>query len=173
MEKERKYDVEHFGPVLLTTIICANCGSKHSDVICLNAQEQTSISASIEGREDLKIPVVRSSNATIQIPELGVLITPGLMAEGFISNVEGVLERVEQATRMLARDPEKKDRAERFLQRIKEARDGCIKFTLVIKDPLGNSAIVAMDERKIKRRKMTRREMEKVRAYQQTSLPSR
>ena len=37
-----------------------------------------------------------------------------------------------------------------------------IKFTLVIKDPLGNSAIVAMDERKIKRRKMTRREMEKV-----------
>jgi len=172
-EQERKYDVEHFGPVLLTTIICANCSFKHSDVICLNAQEPSSMSASIEDREDLKMPVVRSSNATIQIPELGVLITPGPMAEGFISNVEGVLERVEQATRMLARNPEKKDRAERFLQRIEEARDGRIKFTLVIKDPLGNSAIVAMDERKIKRRKMTRREMEKVRAYQQTSLPSR
>jgi len=171
-EQEAKHDVDHFGPVLLTTIVCANCGFKHSDVTCLNVQEPSSISASIEALEDLKMSVVRSSNATIQIPELGVLITPGPIAEGFISNVEGVLERVEQVTRMLVRDPKKRDRAERFLQRIKEARDGSIKFTLVIKDPLGNSAIIAKDERKIKRRKLTKREVEKLRARQQTLLPN-
>jgi len=171
-EQETKYDVDHFGPVLLTTIVCANCSFKHSDVICLNVQEPSSISASIEDLEDLKMSVVRSSNATIQIPELGVLITPGPIAEGFISNVEGVLERVERVTRMLVRDPKKRERAERFLQRIKEARDGRIKFTLVIKDPLGNSAIIAKDERKIKRRKLTKREIEKLRARQQTLLPN-
>jgi len=171
-EQEAKHDVDHFGPVLLTTIVCANCGFKHGDVTCLNVQEPSSISASIEALEDLKMSVVRSSNATIQIPELGVLITPGPIAEGFISNVEGVLERVEQVTRMLVRDPKKRDRAERFLQRIKEARDGSIKFTLIIKDPLGNSAIIAKDERKIKRRKLTKREVEKLRARQQTSLPN-
>jgi len=169
-EQETKYDVDYFGPVLLTTIVCVNCGFKHSDAICLNVQEPSSISASIEDREDLKMSVVRSGNATIQIPELGVLITPGPMAEGFISNVEGVLERVEQATRMLVRDSKKRDRAERFLQKIKEAREGLIKFTLVIKDLLGNSAIIAKDERKIKRRKLTKREIEKFRARQQTSL---
>lgn len=162
-EQETKHDVDYFGPVLLTTIVCANCGFKHSDVICLNAQEPSSIRASIEDSDDLKMPVVRSSNATIQIPELGVRITPGPIAEGFISNVEGVLDRVEQVTRMLFRDPKKRDRAERFLQRIKEARDGQLKFTLVIKDPLGNSAIIAKDERKVKRRKLTRREIEKLR----------
>jgi len=171
-EQETKYDVGYFGPVLLTTIVCANCSFKHSDVICLNVQEPSSISASIEDSEDLKMSVVRSSNAIIQIPELGVLITPGPTAEGFISNVEGVLERVEQVTRMLVRDPKRRDRAERFLQRIKEARDGRIKFTLIIKDPLGNSAIIAKDKRKVKRRKLTKREIEKLRARRQTSLPN-
>jgi len=171
-EEETKHDVDYFGPVLLTTIVCANCGFKHSDVICLNAQEPSSISASIEDTEDLKMSVVRSGNATIRIPELGVLITPGPIAEGFISNVEGVLERVEQVTRMLLRDPKKRERAERFLQRIKEARDGRLKFTLVIKDPLGNSAIIAKDERKIKRRKLTKREIETLRVRQQTFLPN-
>jgi len=116
------------------------------------------------------MPVVRSSSATIQIPELGVLITPGPVAEGFISNVEGVLERVEHASRMLLRDPEKREQAGKFLQRIKEARDGSAKFTLIIKDPLGNSGIISKDERKVKRRKLTSREIEKLRAYQQTSL---
>jgi len=171
-EEETKYDVDYFGPVLLATIVCVNCGFKQSDVICLNVQEPSSISASIEDLEDLKMSVVRSSNATIQIPELGVLITPGPTAEGFISNVEGVLERVEQVTRMLVHDPKKRSRAERFLQRIKEARHGRIKFTLVIKDPLGNSTIIAKDERKIKRRKLTKREIEKFRARRQISLPS-
>lgn len=171
-EKETKHNVDYFGPILLTTIVCANCGFKHSDVICLNVQEPSSISASIEDPEDLKISVVRSSNATIQIPELGVLITPGPIAEGFISNVEGVLDRVEQVTRMLFRDPKKRDRAERFLQRMKEARDGRLKFTLIIKDPLGNSAIIAKDERKIKRRKLTKREIEKLRVSQRTFLPN-
>jgi len=171
-EKETKYEVDYFGPVLLTTIICANCGFKHSDVICLNVQNPSSISASIEEPKDLKMPVVRSSDATIQIPELGVLITPGPMAEGFVSNVEGVLERVEQVTRMLVRDPKRRGRAERFLQKIKEARDGRTKFTLVIKDPLGNSAIIAKDERKIKKRKLTKKEIEKLRAREQTSFPN-
>ena len=171
-EEETKHDVDYFGPVLLTTIVCANCGFKHSDVICLNVQEPSSISASIEDMEDLKMSVVRSGNATIRIPELGVLITPGPIAEGFISNVEGVLERVEQVTRMLLHDPKKRERAERFLQRIKEARDGRLKFTLVIKDPLGNSAIIAKDERKIKRRKLTKREIETLRVRQQTFLPN-
>jgi len=161
-EQETQHDVDYFGPVLLTTIICANCGFKHSDVICLNVQEPSSISTSIEGPEDLKMSVVRSGNATIRIPELGVVITPGPIAEGFISNVEGVLERVEQVTQMLLRDPKKRDRAERFLQRIKEAKDGRLKFTLIINDPLGNSAIIAKDERKIKRRKLTKRQIEKL-----------
>jgi len=164
-EQETKHDVDYFGPVLLTTIICANCGFKHSDVICLNVQEPSSISTSIEGPEDLKMSVVRSGNAVIQIPELGVVITPGPVAEGFISNVEGVLERVEQVTQMLLRDPKKRDRAERFLQRIKEAKDGRLKFTLIIKDPLGNSAIIAKDEKKIKRRKLTKRQIEKLRVH--------
>jgi zinc finger protein len=171
-EQQTKHDVDYFGPVLLSTIVCANCGFKHSDVICINAHEPSSISASIEDPEDLKMPVVRSSNATIQIPELGVLITPGPIAEGFISNVEGVLERVEQATRTLLHDPEKRERAERFLQRIKEARDGRIKLTLVIKDPVGNSAIIAKDDGKIKRRKLTKKEIEKLRVRQEASLPN-
>jgi len=42
--------------------------------------------------------VIKSGTTTIRIPEFGAKITPGPYSEGFITNVEGVLSKVEDHT---------------------------------------------------------------------------
>mgnify|MGYP000241631161 CR=1 FL=1 len=119
----------------------------------------------MEGLADLNIRVVRSSTATVRIPELGVCIEPGPMAEGFISNVEGLLERVEGVVRGLLNseeDPAERAKYERFLRRLREAREGRTKFTLILEDPLGNSAIISEKEGKVRRRRLTEREVRRL-----------
>ena len=41
--------------------------------------------------------VVRSSSCTVRIEELGLEVTPGSSSTGYISNVEGVLDRFSSA----------------------------------------------------------------------------
>ena len=50
----------------------------------------------VDSPEDLAIRVVRSMSASLEVPELGVRIDPGPACQGFVSNVEGVLDRIEQ-----------------------------------------------------------------------------
>ena len=47
--------------------------------------------------------VVRSSSCTVRIVELGLEVEPGDNATGYISNVEGVLNRFSDAIAMIQR----------------------------------------------------------------------
>lgn len=84
-------------------------------------------------------------SGTLTIPELGVHIDPGPACQGFVTNVEGVLDRIErvvQAALFWAENEERKN-ASTLLERIAEARAGALPFTLILDDPSGNSAIVS------------------------------
>jgi zinc finger protein len=99
----------------------------------------------VRSTDDLDARVVRSTSGTIRIPELGIEIEPGPASESFISNVEGVLERVEEILDMVTRwgEEDKTARALELLSTIEKTRAGEYEITLVIEDPLGNSAIIA------------------------------
>jgi len=92
------------------------------------------------------------------VPELGVSIHPGLNNEGFNSNVEGVLSRIEDVLRFLSRSLEgrRKQRADLLPKKVKRARQGKLRFTLVLKDPFGNSTIISD---KAKKRRLGAREL--------------
>jgi zinc finger protein len=96
---------------------------------------------------DFTTRVIRSSSGTVQIPELGVIIEPGPASEAFVSNVEGVLCRVEEviamATKWSSNDPEKTERGNQLLEMIDSVRKGKNTMTLVIDDPFGNSTIIS------------------------------
>jgi zinc finger protein len=156
-----EYDVDNFGPVLLSVTSCSSCGFKHSDVFSLSTHEPTVTSVKVKSGEDLEIRIIRGNTATILPPELGVSIEPGLNNEGFISNVEGILLRIEGVLRFLARSlgGRKRRRADLVLRNIEKAKEGKLKFTLVLKDPFGNSTIVS---EKAKRRKMSARELNRL-----------
>lgn len=124
-----------------------DCGFRHNDTILLTQKEPVRFTLQVTALEDLDARVIRSSSGTLRIPELGVDIEPGFASDSYVSNVEGVLERIEGvvsfATRS-AREAESQEsvrRGEDILDKIKLARNGRFPLTIILEDPLGNSAI--------------------------------
>jgi len=161
--RQTAHEVPYFGTIIMATMKCENCGFTHKDIWSPEEHKPMRYELHVEEPEDLNIRVVRSATAIIEIPELGVRIEPGPLAEAFISNVEGVLERIENAVIMMsisAETSEEKRKCEEFLNKVWEARNGKIKFTLILEDPLGNSTIISEKEGKVKVRELTEKEIE-------------
>ena len=159
-----EYQVEHFGSVLLNVTTCPKCGHRHSDVMMLTKKEPVAIRARINSIEDLNIRVIKSSTATVVIPEFGATITPGPYSDGYISNVEGILQRVEDALTFMLSSSKGSTlkKGERMLRKIRLAKEIKPHFTLVIKDPFGNSVLVSRNPKKLRKRKLTTRELSSI-----------
>jgi len=172
LTSQTEYEVEHFGAVLLSVAACQRCGYRHSDVIALTNREAIALTAKISSLDDLNMRVIKSGTATISIPEFGATITPGPYSEGYISNVEGLLAKIEDAlTFMLSTAKGRRlKKGERMLKKMQIARDSKPRFTLIIKDPLGNSAIVSPNTRKIRKRRLTKRELQAIKFGQYAVL---
>ncbi|MGA3359664.1 MAG: ZPR1 zinc finger domain-containing protein [Halobacteriota archaeon] len=138
-------EIPFFGEIMLVSASCT-CGFKYADTISLNEREAARYEMEFDS-SDFATRVIRSSSGTVQIPELGVTIEPGSASEAFVSNVEGVLCRVEEvvsmATKWSSNDPGKFELGNRLLEMIDMVRRGEGKMTLVIDDPFGNSAIIS------------------------------
>ena len=76
---------------------------------------------------------------------LPAVADPGTACEGFVTNVEGVLERVLSVIDgvLFWAEDEERVRAECLKAEIADAKAGDFPITLVIEDPTGNSAIVS------------------------------
>jgi len=150
--------IPYFEEVLLMTLLCENCNYRYSDVLITSQNKPMEEKFIISNIDDLNVRVIRSSSGLIEIPELGVKIEPITAAESFISNIEGILVRiqsvVEQAEKS-ADNVKKRKRAQRLLTKIDKLRNGKGKATVIIKDPLGNSAIVS---KKTQKRELTKKE---------------
>ncbi|HEU13069.1 MAG TPA: ZPR1 zinc finger domain-containing protein, partial [Euryarchaeota archaeon] len=113
----REEDVQYFGRMLIMSTFCTSCGYRHNDVILVDQKDPVKITFVASGEEDLKVRVIRSSYASIRIPEIGVSIDPVTSGESFVSNVEGLLFRVINIMSQLLRDsPENR---EEILERLK------------------------------------------------------
>lgn len=161
---QTEYEVEHFGSVLFSVTTCQNCGYRHTDVTTLTAHEPIVLSAKISSLEDLNMHVIKSGTATVSIPEFGATVTPGPYSEGYVSNIEGVLTKIEDALIFMLSSAKGKrvQRGESMLKRMRTARERTPKFTFVLKDPFGNSALVSSKAGKVKKRRLTRAELGKI-----------
>jgi len=137
-------NIPFFGEVMHITSIC-ECGFRYSDTLILAQRKPVRYELKIKNQDDLDARVVRSTSGTIRIPELGVNIEPGPASESFVSNIEGVLDRVEEILGMVTRwgEQEKTERAVELLSIIEKIKAGEYEITVIIEDPLGNSAIIA------------------------------
>jgi zinc finger protein len=139
-------DIPHFGEAMVIAGVC-DCGYRHSDTILLSQKEPVRFTLQISSIEDLDARVIRSSSGTLRIPEIGVDIEPGFASESYISNVEGVLDRIEGIVEFATRSAreagsqEATEKGEEILANIALAREGRFPMTLILEDPLGNSAI--------------------------------
>ena len=139
------YKVPFSGEVLLTSIIC-ECGFKHADSIVVDVKEPVRFKIKIN-KDNLYTKVIRSTSGTIRIPEIGIEIEPGPASQAFITNLEGILMRVEDIVQMARRwnadDEEKVKRCDWILERIRNTLEGKDELTLILEDPLGNSLILS------------------------------
>jgi len=160
-------EIPYFGEILSTLVNCTACKFRHADVMCLGERKPVRYEFTISSDKDMMVRVVKSSTGTVKIPQLGVKINPGPASEGYVSNVEGVLNRIETALTLAMREiePKKRVRAERLLKTLQAIRDGKLKAKLIILDPSGNSTIV--DER-AKKRGLTRRELATLKTWSAT-----
>jgi zinc finger protein len=121
---------------------CSSCGYRHVDGVMLEKKAPVRLKLKITSPDDMMIRVVRSSNATVEIPELGIKIIPGLASTGYITNVEGILLRIEEVLQKIG-DKRKKKKAHSLLERIRNIKEGKEEAHLVMEDPTGNSAILS------------------------------
>ncbi|WP_407392469.1 ZPR1 zinc finger domain-containing protein [Methanobrevibacter sp.] len=141
----KELEIPHFGKVLETTIQCPECGFKHSDIIALEQNDPAKYVIEIN-KNNLSVRVVRSQSATVEIPEIGVKVEPGPKSEGYVTNVEGILTRFEEAVEKAMKlfdDNQSQINAKNTLTKIQELKKGNGTATLIILDPFGQSKIVS------------------------------
>lgn len=139
-------DLPFMGNSLETMLRCLECGYRHTDFVLTEHKEPTRYTYPVSKADDMSVRVVRSSSGTIRIPELGIHIEPGVASEAFVSNIEGILVRVERVLDQLGRDAEDEEMRAKVMDLqdvlggLREGRTGPV--TVILEDPFGNSAIL-------------------------------
>jgi len=133
------YDAPYFGKVVLESGKCSKCGFRWSDVGLLEVTKPKRIIVKIRKTEDLNALVIKAAPAVIKIPELGVEIFPGPAAPGYITTVEGILQRIIDHAPSECLD--ESNPCHEKIESIRRAMRGDIAFTLIIEDPSGRSAV--------------------------------
>jgi len=147
--KETYYDLPIVGKALLYSIFCNNCGFKKSDIILLEVKEPVRYRFVIENKSDLYTKIVRSNTGKIIFEEVGIEINPGIAAEIFITNLEGLILKVLDILDMARRfkleeeDLEAVKNANQIKQYLLDVLNGKKKLTIILEDIFGNSAILS------------------------------
>ncbi|MGP8322323.1 MAG: ZPR1 zinc finger domain-containing protein [Methanosarcinaceae archaeon] len=139
-------NIPFFGEVMYITALC-ECSFRFADTMILTQKEPVRYEMTIDTVEDLNARVVRSTSGTIRIPELGIDVEPGTVSESYVTNIEGVLDRVRNVVIMASKwvrdEEEKYTLSLEILKKLDNTKSGKQKLTIIIEDPLGNSAIIS------------------------------
>ena len=138
-------NIPYFSDILIISAICPSCGYRYVDTQMLKHTDPMRYELAIDSEDELAARVVRSMGARIEIPELGVRIDPGPACEGFVSNVEGVLDRIEKVVKGALNwgNEEEKVNARALLDKIAAVKSGSFPITLILEDPTGTSVIIS------------------------------
>ena len=137
------HEIPYFGEHTELSLSCKNCGWKKTDF--LSGDDNT------PSKWELGI---NRETITVRVEELDLEVEPGIAADGYVSNVEGVLNRFISAIEMLQRQASQDDDESCYAdcQVYIDALNAAIageesELTLVLLDPLGNSKILHEEAR--------------------------
>lgn len=144
---ESEKDIPYFGKVYLFSMDCNNpeCKYHKADIEAAEQKEPCKFTIDVNGEEDMKIRIVKSAEATVKIPRI-VTITPGPASNGYVTNIEGILNRVKvmvEKSRDDSEDEDDKQKAKAMLKKINRVIWGSESLKIIIEDPSGNSAIIS------------------------------
>ncbi len=143
---EDEMEIPYFGKTFVFSMHCEGCGFHKADIEAEERKDPCQLTFTIEKEEDMNVRVVKSSEATIKVPQLHMTVTPGPASEGYVSNIEGILTRFEKVIedeKENSDDDTAKATAKNLLKKIRKVKWGEIPLKIVIEDPSGNSAIIS------------------------------
>lgn len=142
---ESKMDIPFFGTTFLFSMECSNCNYKKADVEAAEKKESYKYVFEVNSEEDLNVRLIKSSQATIKIPRI-MTITPGPASEGYISNIEGLLNKIKEVIQKTKESTDEKEdrlKAIKLIKKLNKILFGQEKIKITIEDPSGNSAIIS------------------------------
>jgi len=144
---EECIEIPYFDRLFVFSMTCSNCDFHKSDVEAAEQKEPCKFDIEIDSEEDMNIRFVKSSEATVKIPHV-VTITPGAASEGFVTNIEGLLNRVRDSIKKASEMTDSEDKAARkkaknLLKKIQKVKWGQENLKITLEDPTGNSAIIS------------------------------
>lgn len=149
---QEQIEIPFFGKTLIFSMNCSDCKYHKADVESMEEKEPCKYTLEISKEDDLKIRIVRGSNATVKVPHI-TTIEPGEGANGYITNVEGILKRIKhqiEVVKETEEDDAAKKKAKNLLKKLTKIMWGQEKTKLIIEDPTGNSAIISEKAEKSK-----------------------
>ena len=142
-------EIPYFGEHTQMTMLCDFCGWRHTDFIPAEGKKPGAWGINVDSIEKLNVRIVRSSSCTVIIDELGLEVEPGGSSTGYISNIEGVLNRFEDAVSLIYRqsltdtsDRENQEKCSQLLSEITLVKNGKKTVKLQLLDPMGHSQIL-------------------------------
>ena len=142
---EKDLELPYFGKVFLFTMTCDSCKYRKADVEAAEPQKPCKWVLEVKGKDDLGIRIVKSAEALVKIPHVGS-IEPGPDAEGYVTNVEGIITRFKQQIESLKESEEDdaaKKKAKNMLKKLQNVLWGSESVKIIVEDKTGNSAIIS------------------------------
>ncbi|MBI2668895.1 ZPR1 zinc finger domain-containing protein [Candidatus Woesearchaeota archaeon] len=143
--REEEAEIPYFGRLYILSMECEACGYHKSDVEPAEKKEPCRYTLEVSSEEDLNIKIIKSGDATVKIPHV-ITIESGPAANGYVTNVEGLLERVkkqiESATEA-EEDEAAKKKGRNLIKKINKALVGREPLKIIIEDSTGHSAIIS------------------------------
>lgn len=156
---DMKKDVPYFGMCYIFAMDCTNCGYHKADIESEEEKEPSKYTIETSDEKDMSIRIVKSSFATVRMPHIGE-ITPGPSSNGYITNIEGIINRMIKQLELVRNNEEEEEesrkKAKNMIKKLQKVIWGQEKQKLIIEDPTGNSAIIS--EKAVKEKLKVKRE---------------
>ncbi|MBI4148087.1 ZPR1 zinc finger domain-containing protein [Candidatus Woesearchaeota archaeon] len=149
---EKEMEIPHFGRVFLFSMTCDSCKYRKADLEAAEPHEPARWTLDVTSKEDLNARVIKSAEALVKVPHVGS-IEPGPDAEGYVTNVEGIITRFKQQIEVLKEteeDDDAKKKAKNMLKKLQKVLWGDEPIKIIVEDKTGNSAIISEKAQKQK-----------------------
>ena len=143
--REEEMDIPFFGQVYVFSMTCEGCHYRKSDLEAAESKEPLRYTLDLSSEADLNIRIVKSGEATVKIPHI-ITIEPGAASDGYVTNVEGLLEKIKQVIESAVaaeEDEAEQKKGKNLLKKLNNALVGREPLKIIIEDPTGNSAIIS------------------------------
>ena len=143
-------EIPYFGEHTQVTVLCHSCGWRQTDFIPAEGRKPGGWNFEISSEKDLNARVIRSSSCTVCIPELDLEVNPGGNATGYVTNMEGLLNRFIKIVEMVMKDLESNEEEnlktlQHMLHRLQKAGIEGDGLHVELLDPHGLSQILHPD----------------------------